>query len=65
MVTPAYPSFRPSEARAGIHKHDRFVWHRSCDIARAVAMDSGLAASRRPGMTARYNPNIAFAMMFF
>jgi hypothetical protein len=28
-------------------------------------MDSGLAASRRPGMTERYNPNIAFAMMFF
>ena len=28
-------------------------------------MDSGLAAARRPGMTECYNPNIAFAMMFF
>ena len=36
------PSFRPSEARAGIHDHRR------CDLARFVVMDSGLAASRRP-----------------
>src|SRR6187401_503805 len=36
-------SFRPSEARAGIHNRD------PRDVAPVAAMDSGLAAARRPG----------------
>ena len=39
-------SFRPREARAGIHDHGRMR------VARVVVMDSGRAASRRPGITA-------------
>src|SRR5208282_5028784 len=44
-----FSSFRPSEARAGIHNHSRTTLN-------TVIMDSGLAPSARPGMTARPSP---------
>src|SRR6185369_7383946 len=46
------PSFRPSEARAGIHNHDTLGF---APIERLVVMDSGLAHAARPGMTASYS----------